>query len=438
MRLFNFLYIMLLLTGLFCCDSVVCKEDLNKNVEDILMAGKYEFSSDDRFLENFTCDVLLPLEDQNANFKIRYKKGKFFNISCFNDKELELLSVTNDNISFFSKGKYFTYLRKNMKLQIFLILKPDEFNSKFCFEKEGQDGFLIDISEMTSFLLLNKESVKTKKLSNIGGGLAYEINFIKKSVDKTADITLSLDADSELFSALEIVITPKGDEQKKIFRISNVVYNSPTFSELEEKELFSAKNKYKIEDIEVINKEFEGQELTELILSLLDELSDEQNFYYHSGLINVAQGKDAEAIEDFLKVLNIDKNNIKAYKNLSTIYLSMEDFKNALLYSEEGLKLYSEDSGLYQNKGGSLIGLGDYKNAEVALKKAIQLGENNETIYMSHAMLATCYLAYNSHDYYQKALEELKIAEKLNDNEEERADVSRLIKELEDKLKGKK
>ncbi|RKY35024.1 MAG: hypothetical protein DRP78_05870 [Candidatus Omnitrophota bacterium] len=123
---------------------------------------------------------------------------------------------------------------------------------------------------------------------------------------------------------------------------------------------------------------------------------------------------------------------IDAYR---LFFLEKEDFKNALFYSENGLKLFSDDSELYQNKGFSLIGLEDYKNAEIALKKAIQFGENNETIYMSHAMLATCYLAYNTRDYQRKALEELKIVEGLNDDEEEKEEVSRLIKKLEDKLK---
>jgi len=40
----------------------------------------------------------------------------------------------------------------------------------------------------------------------------------------------------------------------------------------------------------------------------------------------------------------------------------------------------------------SLFGMENYGNAETALKKAIQYGRSNKTIYFSHLTLARCYL----------------------------------------------
>ncbi|RKY35023.1 MAG: hypothetical protein DRP78_05865 [Candidatus Omnitrophota bacterium] len=114
----------------------------------------------------------------------------------------------------------------------------------------------------------------------------------------------------------------KGHEQKRSFNISNVVYNSPAFSEVEKDESFVKKNKYNIEDIEIVNKELEGQGLGEFILSLLNELSLERDdfYYYNSGLIKLVQEKDKEAIADFQKAIEISKNDIRAYRCLSALF----------------------------------------------------------------------------------------------------------------------
>ncbi len=443
-------YIFLLILFSFMCifNGVALSQVDTKDGLNIQGDIQSKFSSEDQSIENFSCDILFPLEEKNVLFKIAYKKDKFFNISCFNDTGIEFLSIANNNIRFISKGKYFCYLKKDVKVQFSYIVTEEDveftpaFNSKGGQEKK--DGFLIDISKMINFLLSNKEVMKTKRLSKMNGDKEYQFKFEKNGQDRTSDILLSFDPESKTFSSLEITIKLKDSEQKKIFRISNIIYNSSNFNKVGENKFFEAMSQYYTKDIEIVDKEFEGKEFLELLRTLLSELSVEGTdaYYYHSGLINLGQGKEKEAMEDFRKVIEVSRNDINAYRTLSATFLAKEDFKNALYYSEEGLRLFPDDSDLYQNKGMSLVGLEDYKSAEIVLKEAIKLGEkSNKTIYFSHLGLAKCYIEYKTRDYIIKALEELKITDEYladkNDNEEEKEDVSRLIKNLEDKLKKK-
>ena len=321
--------IAILLRMFFVNDLAICNANIDDELVNILDGKKYSFSSDEDSLENFSCDILFPLEEKNVVFKIAYKKNEFFNISCFNEQGLEFLSITNNNISFISKGKLFCYLRKNTKVQFSCIVTEEDINfePKFSFEDNGKgqqekDGFAIDISKLVNYLLTNKKFIKTKKLSSVNNATEYQFSFVKKSENKTSNLTLTVDANSEPFSLLEITIMSKGHEQKRSFNISNVVYNSPAFSEVEKDESFVKKNKYNIEDIEIVNKELEGQGLGEFILSLLNELSLERDdfYYYNSGLIKLVQEKDKEAIADFQKAIEISKNDIRAYRCLSALF----------------------------------------------------------------------------------------------------------------------
>jgi len=154
--------------------------EIKNSILNVLQGMQYKFSSDEQSLENFSCDISFPMKEENIVFKILYKKNKFYKISCFNENGLEFLTITNDNICFINKGKYFCYLKKKMGAQFSWILGADYFTFNFYF-KDGQDGFLIDVSEIASLMTANKQAIETKELNGGKDAIIYEFNFEKKT-----------------------------------------------------------------------------------------------------------------------------------------------------------------------------------------------------------------------------------------------------------------
>ena len=52
----------------------------------------------------------------------------------------------------------------------------------------------------------------------------------------------------------------------------------------------------------------------------------EDNKYFYSALNNIQKSRYNEAIEDLLKVIEIDSSNLDAYHNLARIYYETKDY----------------------------------------------------------------------------------------------------------------
>lgn len=100
-----------------------------------------------------------------------------------------------------------------------------------------------------------------------------------------------------------------------------------------------------------------------------------------------------EAIGDFKSSMH---DRAAAYINRSFIELGMADYRGALADSLNGQAIESDIAVAYLNQGASLIGLGRYNEAIVALNKSLEL------------KLASAHLAYFDRGLAKQHLKDLK------------------------------
>ena len=114
------------------------------------------------------------------------------------------------------------------------------------------------------------------------------------------------------------------------------------------------------------------------------------------------QGEYEKAKEEFLKGLNANPDmdlRDTLLNNLSWACYSLDEYEEALKYSEDGLALSENDSAEHSNYGNALYALGDESEAVDAYKKSIELDKSN-----SYAYYGLGQIKYEN-DEYAEAIE---------------------------------
>ena len=108
---------------------------------------------------------------------------------------------------------------------------------------------------------------------------------------------------------------------------------------------------------------------------LIKSLSPYNNFNAlgNIALVLAAQHKNANAIEYFEKVMNIDPNNASARNNLGWIYLESGKLQEALECFNQAIRIAPEKSHYLNNKAIVLEKLGRKKDAEIYRQKAVEV-----------------------------------------------------------------
>lgn len=110
------------------------------------------------------------------------------------------------------------------------------------------------------------------------------------------------------------------------------------------------------------------------------------------------------SIDDYMKVISIDKNYIAAYINLSSLYIEMNNYPEAANIANQGLAV-SKNFKLYNNLGTSLQKQEKYSDAISAYQYAIALNSTNDEVYYNQGV---CYKALEKHteavDVLRKAI----------------------------------
>lgn len=129
------------------------------------------------------------------------------------------------------------------------------------------------------------------------------------------------------------------------------------------------------------------------------------------------QNKYAEAVTALTRVVEEDPKNFSAYQNLGLIYYQQKDFKKAVSYWEQALRLQKEPQ-IYKVLGSSYYNLGDFNNAILNYKKFVQLETSKDLKEQNPESLGDTYynlgVAYNDNALYDDAAEAFEQAYKVN------------------------
>ncbi len=173
-----------------------------------------------------------------------------------------------------------------------------------------------------------------------------------------------------------------------------------------------------------------AEELYEILLQQTTNEGEKAHLFHQLGWIKDDQGKHAEAIEFYEKVLEIRQKTLPAnhpslatsYNNIGAVYDNMGEYSEALSYYEKALEIkqktlpanHPDLATSYNNIGLVYKNMGEYSEALSYYEKALEILQ--KTLPANHPSLATSYNniggVYDNMDeysealsYYEKALE---------------------------------
>ena len=114
--------------------------------------------------------------------------------------------------------------------------------------------------------------------------------------------------------------------------------------------------------------------------------------YFFLGLVQLQQNKMEDARKSFEKVLDLSPDNLLAVEQLVNLDLKAKDFAAATQRVQEQLKKHPDRAASFILEGRVRVAQAQWKEAEVVLKKALQLDPNSGPAY---DMLVASYLATN-------------------------------------------
>ena len=117
--------------------------------------------------------------------------------------------------------------------------------------------------------------------------------------------------------------------------------------------------------------------------------------YYISAYSKSKLGKNNDAVNDYLKALDINPKDIESYINLSGLYNEINQFEKSVSIAQKGILVDSKQYKLYNNLGDSLQSQKNYEQAISAYKKSIDLYPSSAVIYYN---LGICYKETNDKD----------------------------------------
>lgn len=123
-------------------------------------------------------------------------------------------------------------------------------------------------------------------------------------------------------------------------------------------------------------KLFESGEYDEAIAAYTDHLKnnpEDINAIYNRGRAYQEVNEPEKAIQDFNKVISIDKEHIEAHLSLAAILYEKGDYNKSLIHSSNAIKINDGSGQAYFLKGRSEHHLGYSKEALESYSKAIEI-----------------------------------------------------------------
>ena len=112
---------------------------------------------------------------------------------------------------------------------------------------------------------------------------------------------------------------------------------------------------------------------------------DYSDAYNYLGFVYFSQGKVDEAIKYYHKALDNELylSPQDAHMNLGIAYLSLKEYRKAILQLEEAIRLVPDFAAAYNNLGKAYEGLGQYDKARFNYEKAVEFNPQYADAYLN-------------------------------------------------------
>lgn len=131
--------------------------------------------------------------------------------------------------------------------------------------------------------------------------------------------------------------------------------------------------------------------------------------HFYKGVNLELTGKDLLAISEYNRTISLNKKYLKAYLNLSVIYIKQKMFSNAQILLDNALNIFPANAELLSNYGIYKLIVGDTKGAIAAYEQALKQSPYNAKIYYNYALI------FEKIGNLKKAVDKYEMAIKLND-----------------------
>jgi len=136
-------------------------------------------------------------------------------------------------------------------------------------------------------------------------------------------------------------------------------------------------------------------------------------YYINRGVANGKLGKLDDAIQDFEKAKKTNPEKASVYTNIGRAYMLKNDYKKAINYLNEGIKIDNKSIPSYLNRAVAKQKSNDLEGAIEDFSKIISIDKNNATAYYSKGKLLILLKRYD------EACPILKIAKELGNKNAE-------------------
>ncbi len=160
--------------------------------------------------------------------------------------------------------------------------------------------------------------------------------------------------------------------------------------------------------------------LETFVLSLYNKLEQtdptDANVQLSGGDLFMSLDMPKEAKARYLKSIRLGANSYEAWQNLLYLETQEKKYDSVILYAEEALEFFPNQSNVYYFNGYAHLRKRDYRNATQLLEQAKRLTKNNEQqVAEINSMLGDAYQAIKEYDKSAKAYDEALEFNPMND-----------------------
>lgn len=123
---------------------------------------------------------------------------------------------------------------------------------------------------------------------------------------------------------------------------------------------------------------FEYQQAYQSILKAIEVEPNQDNYYYHAGLILEKLKLEKEAINIYQQAINLNNKNVDAYNNLGNLLVKNNQIKEAEYIYEKAINSNPSHFGSYLNVGNLLMSKDEVEKAIIYYEKAIKLNKDSD------------------------------------------------------------
>jgi tetratricopeptide (TPR) repeat protein len=232
--------------------------------------------------------------------------------------------------------------------------------------------------------------------------LAYQVYkdlYQKNSTDKfncekLADICIIIGKKNEAIEIYNKILTIEPDDIVALNQLADLYENTNT--------LLFYLTKARINEIE--NTFSYASENYKKALSEAEKTEDIIQIRYKLAQTYVKRDKNPAAIDEYLRILEIDDKNFSVHKALADIYIEMDNTEAAIEVYQRALDIYPDDPDVLRDLSDLYFEEEYFEKSLELLSRLIQIDPDDEDNKLS---IAKCHIALNNHEDAEELLEKL-------------------------------